>query len=1088
MKKKRLKDYPELKGIIGKGLLIMRLSLILMVVGVLQSAASVYSQNWRMSMNEKSILVKDVLTKIESSSEFRFFYEEKKVNAEKKVDIEINYATIDDIMNLLFNNEGIEYKVLDSNYIVLKPKGDSSSPTINSSQQKKSVTGKVTEVSGVTLPGVSVVVKGTTIGVITDNSGKFSLSNIPENATLQFSFVGMKTQEIVVGNKTKIDVTMAMDAISMDEVVVVGYGTQKKNDITGAVASFDKDMLEAMPNGNIAQVLQGKIAGLNIRENSGSAEGNFTLQIRGVNSITASNAPLIILDGVPFSGNISEISPNDIGSIEVLKDASSASIYGARASNGVLLITTKTGTKGKPTISYNGSYAIDEMTNLPDMMDGNTFYQRKVELMGKKAITPSEQKMHDSGLETNWLDEATRLGQRQDHTISISGGTDNVNYYISGSLNDTKGVAIGDQFKRANIKINFNTKITDWLNIGTNTIYTHMDRGGSPADMEFAFKQNPLNKAYNDDGTLTIYPWPEDVYWRNPLEPTIYIQESISRSLNSNNYAEISLPVKGLKYKLNTGYSYSGNLFEQYIDRNTKTGYENGGRATVQGGDKQEWIIENIVNYSKEFGKSTLFVTGLYSAQETEYKNHQLGGQNFPNDVRTYYQFASTEVLTPLDSYYKTALISQMLRVNYTFNKRYLLTLTARRDGYSGFGKDTKFGTFPSAALGWNINNERFMQDIDWIDVLKLRLSYGKNGNQAIGPYSTLPQLSSADYLDKNKNSAFGYYPKQLGDPTLGWETSLTQNLGVDFGFLKNRIQGSVDVYHTNTTDLLLNKNISPVNGTTTIKQNIGETDNKGIELQISSINMSKNNFSWTTDLTFSLYRNKIVHIGLTDEEGNYIDDIGNNWFVGKPLGTIYGMVYDGVWQLDDDIANSAQPTAKPGDVKVRDVNGDGKISTATDRDFLGNSQPSFTLGLNNTINYKNFTLNFFINTIQGVVKSSPLWTTFFYEYNWNHYNYDFWTESNPTNEFPANRLNINDYGASRREDASFIRLKDVTLTYKFGENITSKVNLDRLEIFVNAKNLITITDYKYGMDPEFSASWSIPLNKTYLFGLRVSF
>ena len=302
---------------------------------------------------------------------------------------------------------------------------------------------------------------------------------------------------------------------------------------------------------------------------------------------------------------------------------------------------------------------------------------------------------------------------------------------------------------------------------------------------------------------------------------------------------------------------------------------------------------------------------------------------------------------------------------------------------------------------------------------------------------------------------------------------------------------GSVDVFATKTTDLLSNRSISPVEGTTSIRQNIGEIENKGLDLQISSVNMSKADFSWTTDFTFSLYRNKIVHVGLTDEEGNYIDDVASSWFIGEPLGTIYRYVYDGVWQLDDDIANSAQPDAIPGDVKVRDVSGpdgipDGKIDP-DDRDFVGNSQPSFTAGLNNTINYKNFTLNFFINTIQGVTKYSPLWTTFYYEYNWNHYNYDFWTESNPTNENPANRLNINPYSAHRYEDASFIRLKDVTLTYKFGEDITSKLNLNRLELFVNAKNLITITDYKYGMDPEFSTSWAIPLNKTFLFGLRVS-
>jgi TonB-linked SusC/RagA family outer membrane protein len=557
----------------------------------------------------------------------------------------------------------------------------------------------------------------------------------------------------------------------------------------------------------------------------------------------------------------------------------------------------------------------------------------------------------------------------------------------------------------------------------------------------------------------------------------------------------VKLPVDGLTYRINTGYTFNNRLYQEYRGANTKEGVERKGWATTYGRYNEEWVIENLLNYKKDFGDHSLFLTGLYSAQKTQSKLQQVSGQNFTSDIRTYYQYGATDVINLADDFTESTILSQMLRANYGFKSKYLLTLTARRDGYSGFGAETKFGIFPSIAVAWNATKEEFVQDLgmDWLDAFKLRLSYGENGNMAISPYRTLPELSSLNYLDGNLNSAFGHFPQALGDPTLGWETSETMNLGADFSLFKGRIQGSADFFKTRTTDLLLNKTISPVNGTTSITQNIGETKNKGFEFQVSSVNLENNNFSWSTDATFSLYRSQIVNVGLTDSLGNYTDDLGSRWFIGQPVNVLFGYKYGGVWQLDDDIANSHQPDALPGDVKVVDINGDGEITT-DDRGILGNSQPKFTIGINNTLKYKNVSLSFFIYSVQGVTKSSPLWGTFVNNYQANIYNYDFWSETNPTNEFPANRENNNKYGASRLEDASFTRLKDVTLNYSFNKNLISKFKLNQLDIFFNAKNLFTITNYKYGMDPEFdgvsvtNGNSAIPLSKTYLIGLKLGF
>lgn len=949
--------------------------------------------------------------------------------------------------------------------------------------------GTVKDQAGDPLPGVSIQVKGTNVQSSTDANGHFQLK-ANEGATLVFSYVGFVAKELIYTGEALLNIIMDADNTALDEVVVVGYGTQKKSDVTGSVASFsaEKLQLQSMPNTTISQSLQGRIPGLSVTANASDAEGNSNeLQVRGRNSITAGNAPLVVVDGIPFADQLSEINPNDIASIDVLKDASAAAIYGSRAANGVILVTTKKGSAGTPKLSYDGFFGLDEIAHLPNMMDASSFYFTKVDRYGEGVLTRTEIDSREAGINTDWIDLATRTGTRQQHAVSISGGSEATHYYISGGFNQVKGIAKNDDFKRINLRINLDTKIRPWLTIGTNTQFGYYNRDQMAASFSGAFDMNPLALPYEEDGrTLRIFPWAEDAFFTNPLQGFDVSQEDRTRSILTNNFVKIDVPfIPGLSYKLNTGYTYRYRAVEAYYDKNTRTGLQQAGVSEIDNWANEDWIVENIVDYNRTFGDHHIAFTGLYSAQRRLNKNHDLDASGFPSDIMTNYQNSLATVWRPDDQYNSQQYISQMARLNYAYLGRYLLTLTARRDGYSAFGEDSKFGIFPSVALGWNMHEEHFMKATDWINQLKWRVSYGKNGNQAIDPYSTLPQLQALPYLNNDKQTVIGFYPSRLGDPTLGWETTKQFNVGADFGLLKNRLVGSIDYYRANTNDLLLDKLISPVNGTKSIRQNIGKTSNNGIDLALSGIAVDKQDFNWTIDLNFSHYKNKIVDVGLYDAAGNPIDYVDNRWFIGQPISVNYSYIFDGIWQEGDDIENSAQPTAKPGDVRVKDVNNDGTISAA-DRDIIGSTVPSFIAGMTNTFRYKNWSLSFFIRTVQGITKFNELMNTYF-DGRTRTLNRDFWTPENPINTFPANRDDANPFGViyfGKQNHSSFIRLNDVTLKYQFSTEQLKRIGLPQLEIFVNAKNLATITNW-VGLDPELSSQRAIPQTRTYLLGLR---
>ncbi|MEO5996672.1 MAG: TonB-dependent receptor [Chitinophagaceae bacterium] len=960
--------------------------------------------------------------------------------------------------------------------------------------QSSVIKGKVTDTDERPLQSVSVNLKGSTSGTTTAADGSFSLSiNKGSGKVLLFSSVGLTDKEVPLGNSNVINVQLETNDQSLNTVVVVGYGSQKKKDVTGSVASLSKDRLTQLPNTNIAEALQGSIPGLQINTNGGGAEGNnVSILIRGRNSITASNNPLIIWDGIPYTGGISEINPNDVESIEILKDASAAAIYGSRGSNGVILVTSKQGKKGKLIITYDGFYATQTLVNKPRLLTAQEFYDFKTTRLNSNTniLSPAEQAVYNSGKFVDWYDLATRVGSKNQQSISIRGGADKINYYLGATYLDVQGVTVNDQFKRYTLRPSLDIKLTSWLTIASSSQISFQDRGGLPVEFDDTRSTggganffNPLTNPYNTDGSLALYAYPDNTQARNPLANTLVKNDDNAYRIFTANNMKIDFPfLKGLSYKFNTGIEYENNPRKTFYGRDVALGFETGGTATNYSAVSNNFTVENILNYTKSFGKHSINFTALYSSQSDNFDRDQVEGVGFPNDVLTNYQMNSATLLTSTSANSKGNLVSQMGRLNYSYDSRYLLTLTARRDGYSAFGEGNKYGTFPSVAAAWNISDEGFMKDVKLFNNLKIRSSFGLNGNQAVDPYTALARLTSGAYYLSGNTVFPGYFPTALSNADLGWESTKSFSVGLDFGILQNRIQGTIDFYSAHTQDLLLNRSISPVQGIGSIIQNIGKTANKGIEIGITSTNIKMADFTWTTNLNFSSNKNKIV-----DLYGDGKDDVGSRWFIGKPILVYYGLQYDGIFKSQDEVAKSAQPTAKPGWVKVKDVDGDGAISTVADRVIIGQRDPKFIWGMTNTFKYKNFSLMVFFQGIQCVFKDNPLQDdNVFSDTRRNTVKKDWWSPTNPngmhfSNDQDANKLSVNFY-----EDASFARLKDLSLAYQLPESLITRIKISGLKVFVTGRNLATITKYK-GLDPEFSNQYGLPLQREIVFGATLT-
>lgn len=964
------------------------------------------------------------------------------------------------------------------------------SPDRPAVSSEKTITGRVTEEgSPEGIPGVTIQVKGTSTGTVTDIDGNYNLT-IPDDAqTLIFSFIGYRRQEVAINGRPTIDIVLEQAIESLSEVVVVGYGTQKKSDITGAVASVPEERLEMVPNLSVAQAIQGAIPGIQVNTNSAGASPNGnSILIRGRNSIRAGNGPLIVVDGFPYGGALSDISPNDIQSIEILKDASSAAIYGSRGANGVILVTTKAGIEGKPTIAYDGFYSVQRLVNFPDLLTGDEFYDFKI-ARDSSAMTLTEEKIYNDRSWSDWQDLALRNGSSQQHNLSISGGSANTKFFIAASFLDVKGLAVNDKFSRVTNRFNIDTDIADWLSIGTRTTFSYDDESGLSPSFNDLFYINPLTQAYEEDGSLAIYPNKENPNVENPLQGLLANNSNESYQLLTNNYVRVEVPfIPGLDYTLNAGIRLRFSDNATYYGRNTANGLEDRGRGSTNRGKTVDATVENILNYRREIGRHNFFITGLYSFQDYENSSNSLSASGFPTDILDWYGAGQAELIQPSYGYDKTFLLSQMLRVNYTYDSRYLLTVTGRRDGYSGFGAADKWGLFPSVAVGWNISREAFFPESSFVNTFKLRASWGRNGNQAVGAYETISRFGTRNWVSGALTQP-GYVPSRLGVDDLGWETTESINIGVDYGFWSDRIYGDLNFYKSNTTDLLLSRSISAVHGIGSVTQNIGETENTGFEASISSRNFTGQGFRWTTTANASFLKNEIVSLyGILNENGSEIDDLDNEWFIGQPIRVNYDYKVIGVWQLDE-VEEADRYGSVPGDVKFEDTNDDGSIDR-NDEVLLGQQDPKVLWGLTNSFEYKNFVLRVFVHGVHGVTRQNELLNdNVFADITRNTTKKNWWTPDNPTNEFYANRDGAQQSGsggARYYEDAGFVRFKDITLGYNLPNTLVNRLGLTRLRVYLTGRNLFTITKFG-GLDPELSGARSIPLQKEYVFGININ-
>lgn len=958
------------------------------------------------------------------------------------------------------------------------------------------VSGKVTDVSGMPLPGVSVKEKDSKNGTQTDPNGHYVINVSSENATLVFSYLGYIVQEKNVAGSTTVNVIMEEDVKSLNEVVVVGYGTQKRSDVTGSVVSIPKDRLEKLPVTNVLSAVEGSVAGVTVSTGSSVPGRTPSVLVRGQNSITAGNGPYIVVDGIPLSksgGGINDINPNDIASIEVLKDASAVAIYGTNGANGVILITTKRGTSGKPIIKYNGYTGLENMAHLLTPRSAASYIQKYADYLqqtGQTQTSPvpnySELANYQSGITTDWIKEATQQGIIQDHNVNISGGSDAIKYYISGDYLNQKGVVKGYQYKRASLRYNLDAKITDFLSIGTTLFYTNNNYDGGTTNLLLATAMSPYGQEYNTDGTYNIYPMYPELLYQNPLLGLYQDHENRSSNLNANGYAELKFGgiLKGLKYRFNAGYTYLPTRYGTYTGRNANNTL---GYAQVGSSETNSYTIENILTYAKDWNKNHIDFTGLYSAQQRKYNNQDASATGFVNDLLSFHELSAGATQTSNSYADQYNQLSQMGRLNYTYDGKYLATITVRRDGSSVFGSSTnKYGVFPSFALGWNISQEKFLKNVGWISSLKLRGSYGKSGNEAIGVYGTITTDGTNRY-PFNGISTIGVLAGNLGNTNLHWETTKGTNLGLDFSLFKDRLSGSLDLYKTNTEGLILRRNLPIITGYSNVLDNLGQTKNKGIELMLTSRNITHSAFKWETSINFATNKNEIV-----DLYGDKKSDLGNRWFIGSPINVIYDYKMTGVWQVGED-PSTQDPGAKPGYLKFADLNGDGKI-TADDKMILGQRDPKWTGGITNTFHYNNFSLNIFIQTAQGMMKNNADMSYADETGRRNTpTNIGYWTEQNKSNTRPSLAY-FNTKGYGYPMNASYTRIKDVTFSYVFSKNLIDKLKLGGLTMYLSGRNLYTFTKW-VGWDPENnystrgSGDWTnnYPTVRSIIFGANIS-
>ncbi|MBW3128145.1 MULTISPECIES: SusC/RagA family TonB-linked outer membrane protein [Hymenobacter] len=1006
-------------------------------------------------------------------------------------------------------------------------------------QASQTVSGQVVGAdSNEGIPGVTVLQKGTTNGVSTNSSGEYTLS-VPAGSTLVFSAIGYVSQEAVVSGAT-VNIKLATDTKALDEVVVVGYGTQRAEAVTGSVASISGENLREVPSANISQALQGRLPGVQFSQTSSQPGAATQIRIRGVRSLTASNDPLIVLDGIPFPGSIGDINPNDIQSVDILKDASATAIYGSRGANGVVLVTTKRGKVGqKAQVVYDGFVGAKTLFAKYPMMNGPEFVElrRAAGLYSNPATGAVQYGLDESpDVDTDWQDKLYRTGMQINQNVGISGGTQNGRYNFNAGYYQEEGVIPTQQYTRYTVRGGLDQGVGKYVRLGFTVNNSYSLTEGSNVGIYGTLNSTPIANPYNADGSLkrviSMVADNQWVYTRDVVEANKDRWLSQTRSLASYNsiYGEFKIPgVEGLKYRLNLGVNYrqsqGGSYTGQGIGSDNPT---NPSTASVSNSVTTDYTVENLLTYDRTFaGKHNINAVALYSASNNVFNRSQINARDIPSDAFQFYNLGLTTpdliTVNPGDQQYqKFGLLSYMGRVMYSYDDRYLLSATVRSDGSSRLSPGYQWNTYPAVSVGWNVARESFMQDVTAINLLKFRAGYGVTSNQAVLPYATLGLLSTRPYNFGPTNYQTGLFVTQLPNSKLGWEYSKTWNYGVDFAVLNNRLSGTVEYYVTKTENLLLSVGLPPTSGVGSYTANVGSTQNKGIELSLNGVILENlNGWTWEAGVNMYANRNKITALA-----GERTRDEGNWWFVGKPINVVFDYEKVGLWQQEEPYRDILEPGGAAGMIKVKytgDYNADGtptRAIGAADRQIL-DTNPKFQGGFNTRVAYKGFDLSAVAAFQNGGLLNSTIYGSAGYlnmlTGRRGNVKVDYWTPENTDAKYPnpaGPRSGDNPkYGSTLGYfDASYMKIRTITLGYNF-DNISWLQNkgVSRMRFYVTAQNpFVFFSPYKResGMDPEtnsfgdqnaavpYSGNLSriltlgtnAPATRTYLAGLNLTF
>lgn len=1055
-------------------------------------ATESYSQVMKVTVVADKISTGKVINEIEKQTDYLFVYNVNEVNLKRTVQVNAENKPVAEVLKEVFEGTNIYYAMEGKNIMLMsRTQGQK---VVQQTNNK--ITGVVKDIKGETIIGASILEKGTTNGTISDINGNFTLSVSP-NATLIVSYIGYKGQEVEAG-RSPLTIILKEDTEVLDEVVVVGYGTVKKSDLTGSVGSIDAATITSSSATNAINAMQGKIAGVNITKNAARPGGTFNIRVRGLSSINNNTGPLWVIDGIPTNENMSDLNPNDIEKIDVLKDASATAIYGSRGANGVIIVSTKRGKKGQFNIQYDGYAGFRVASNLPDMMNHDEYFQWRTDLytnLGRSTdrsnadfFTPEEWKLMDSGNYTDWINQTLRKGLQVSNTITGSGGDENGTFSIGLGQLKEEGTIPGQDYNRYNMHLSINRKVLKNWEIGGKLYFTYSTQNvGSYDVLCSAFRLPYIAYPYDEEGKPRYYVYRHDSV-TNPLlgaSDDGEIRDKLRYRAMGNLFLQVE-PIKGLMLRsqlspqmLHTRDGFYSGIYARNIGKKENT------VATYNTSTYWGYVLDNQVTYTKDWGAHNFTANVVQTIQYERWESSNQGAKSFPFNTQWYNLDATplSNVTASGTDYKQRSLASFLGRLQYSWKGKYLFTVSGRYDGSSRLAKGNKWAFFPSAAFAWRVSEEDFMKRFNNLSNLKLRLTYGVTGNDAVAIYGTQDGIAQM-YYDFGDNISTAYYKNGLVNKDLTWEKTYEVNLGIDFGFFKNRINGAVDLYQRDAKDLITRRNLPSTSGWAQVWDNVGWVRNRGIEISINTTNIETRDFSWQTNLVFDTNKNEIMEL-----YGEKRDDVGNKWFIGKSVQVNYDYVFDGIWQTSE-ATEAAKYGQTPGQVKVKDLDNNGVIN-ADDKKVIGQQAPKWTGSITNTFQYKDWDLSFSIYTQQGAqLKSSFLSTFMSLEGNYKNLDVDYWTVNNPSNKYPQPGNRGKYFEALLYRDMSFVRVGDITLGYNIPKTLLSKINVKDLRIYFTTNNPFTFTSYP-GFDPEWGSqnTWGdVTGYTTYLLGVKLKF